>query len=634
MSKIIQIQDTHISGKNSNYRIGDYYADIMDKIKETINLAKDLKAEYIIHGGDLYHSSNVSNIMSDEFIDLVEESKIPWYIIPGNHDSKFHDWKLSKSTTLAHIFRRSKLIKLLDKLEGENYIIQGYPYYQNIEQDIKDNGLICQDKSDKWKIAITHSMLTLKPFHPSVLHIVAKEVNTNYNVIANGHYHCVSEDTECLTIDGWRNYDEIKIGDKIASFNMKTKLIEYQPTRFINEYKYNGEMYNFKHEAHGKVNMLVTPNHNMVMNKSKHLFPYIRLAYKVYGGEKLLLNVKTWNYPILYNFKNKYWPKLIGFILGDGTVRKSKKGYISIIISQKINHKHSYLRNLLRQCNLDYKLYKYKQNDMASWNINYESEKNRDFLDWFNSNVPNKLLNRLLISLPKPQLKMLFNGLINSDGHRYSNSWQTFAQKNYNTIELFEELCLRLGKKFTTTKHRSSFQPNNHLWRVNTTNRITTHLVPKNITKISYKGKVWCPTVDNGTWIAKRKGVAFITGNSSWGIKEINNTKFINIGSLGRRTKDEINIKPSVLLIDTDTKELKIIKLKSAKAGNKVFDLEKIKTLEEFDDNIDEFMASIEDAELESIDLIGKIEECGKKSNTDRLIIDDLVNRANKFKGD
>lgn len=309
MSKIIQIQDSHISGKNSKYRIGDYYSDTMDKIKETIQIARDLKAKYIIHAGDLYHSSNVSNIMSDEFIDLVEKSKIPWYIIPGNHDLIGHDWKLSKSTTLAHIFRRCPLIKILNTLEGENYYIEGYNFYHNIEKDIKDNGLVCKDKSDKWKIAITHMMLTLKPFHPSVLHIVAKDCKTNYDVVANGHYH-------------------------------------------------------------------------------------------------------------------------------------------------------------------------------------------------------------------KP-----------------------------------------------------------------------------------------------------------------WGIKEINRTKFVNIGSLTRRTKDEMDIKPSVLLIDTDTRELKIIELKTVKLSNEVFDLEKIKTLEEFDDNIDEFIASIEDAELESIDLIGKIEEIGKISNADRVIIDELVNRANKFKG-
>lgn len=29
-----------------------------------------------------------------------------------------------------------------------------------------------------------------------------------------------------------------------------------------------------------------------------------------------------------------------------------------------------------------------------------------------------------------------------------------------------------------------------------------------------WKGKVWCPTIEHGTWIAKRNGTVFVTGNS------------------------------------------------------------------------------------------------------------------------
>ncbi|KKL89048.1 hypothetical protein LCGC14_1918660, partial [marine sediment metagenome] len=83
MSKFIYLQDTHIKGKNPENRIGSYYQDVMNKIKEVISIAKKLKVDAVLHGGDLYDSELVSNVMVDEFIDLVEKSKIEWLILPG-----------------------------------------------------------------------------------------------------------------------------------------------------------------------------------------------------------------------------------------------------------------------------------------------------------------------------------------------------------------------------------------------------------------------------------------------------------------------------------------------------------------------------------------------------------------------
>jgi hypothetical protein len=35
--------------------------------------------------------------------------------------------------------------------------------------------------------------------------------------------------------------------------------------------------------------------------------------------------------------------------------------------------------------------------------------------------------------------------------------------------------------------------------------------------KEKYAGKIWCPTTKNGTWIAFRGGIPFVTGNCFWG---------------------------------------------------------------------------------------------------------------------
>lgn len=193
--KFLYIQDSHIRGKNSENRIGDYYSDVMNKIKEIINLAKELKVKAILHGGDLYDSELVSNVMVDEFIDLVEDSGIEWYILPGNHDEIGNNWELSKSSTLAHIFRRSKLINELitvsswNKKSNTTNIIQGFKYYHNVEENIKKKGLLCETVGKGFKIAIVHGLITLKKLPYQAMHVVAKDIKTDFNVVLVAHNH-------------------------------------------------------------------------------------------------------------------------------------------------------------------------------------------------------------------------------------------------------------------------------------------------------------------------------------------------------------------------------------------------------------------------------------------------------------
>lgn len=638
--KFLFLTDSHIKGKNPVSRNGDYYNEVRTKINEAIRIAGQYDCDCIIHGGDLFDSPLVSNIMVDDFVDDVEQSGIPWYIVWGNHDMIGHNKELSKASALAHIFRRSKAIKHIDVLSGYTNeedsrgpiteYIKGYDYFHNIEEDIRVNGLKAGMEKAKFKMAIVHALITPKPFHPQVLHVVAKDIETNYDLVLCGHYHCVSDDTQILTENGWKNVYNLTIKDKIATLNLNLKHIEYQNLLNIHKYNYKGKMYNFNHKKHNRLDILVTPNHNMILNKShKRLFPYSKLAYEIEDNDRLLLNVKNWKYSILHIFKNKYWAELIGFIIGDGTIRKLKNGHCSIRISQKIKNNRSYLKRLLKKCKLLYNFYIYNDEDV--WNINYSNHQNKSFLNWICKNLKNKQLNRLLISLPKKQLKKLYKGLIKSDGHYYSSNWQMFYQKNINNIELFEELCLRIGKKFVTTKRKSNFQPKNKLYHVSVSNKTNTLINKKNnIKKVSYEGLIWCPEVLNGTWIAKRNGVAFITGNSYWK-QQIGKTLFYNPGCIGRTSIDEASIIPKVLIIDTETKEINEEILTSAEPKEKVFDLERIEIAKKFENDIENFIKSLQSTKFQGLNLRGLIESIAKESKVPREIVDEVIERIGQY---
>ena len=55
------------------------------------------------------------------------------------------------------------------------------------------------------------------------------------NVPTRVGFQCLSEDTEILSRDGWVNYDKLKTGDKIATYNINSQSIEYMPLKSICE---------------------------------------------------------------------------------------------------------------------------------------------------------------------------------------------------------------------------------------------------------------------------------------------------------------------------------------------------------------------------------------------------------------
>lgn len=251
--KILYLQDSHIKGINPTNRLGDYYSDVMAKIKEIIKLSKKLKVDKVLFGGDLYDTEIASNTLIDDFVDLVEDSNIVWECIFGNHDEISHNPKLSKRTSLAHIFRRSKLINHLDMIDIENKIqIVGFDYYHGIEEDIKNNNLLYQEDLNPkaLKIAVIHAFITLKPFLPNVLHVTVKDIKTNFDALLCAHNHKgwgIKEinDTKFINIGciGRTGIDEMKVIPQVLFIDTNKKEFKTIPLKSV---KPNEEIFNIQ----------------------------------------------------------------------------------------------------------------------------------------------------------------------------------------------------------------------------------------------------------------------------------------------------------------------------------------------------------------------------------------------------
>jgi predicted phosphodiesterase len=186
MANFLILQDFHIAGKNPCNRIDDYRSSCLLKLDEIVEISK--KCDYVISAGDLWDSAVVVNSLVDDVVDRIESSKRIWYFIYGNHDILNYNIESSSSVSLTHMIRRSKWIQHLDILQDKNYYIKGYDCQFGKETELKEKGLMCNYDAD-FKIAITHQFITIKPFHPQVLHVQAKDIQNNYDLIICSHFH-------------------------------------------------------------------------------------------------------------------------------------------------------------------------------------------------------------------------------------------------------------------------------------------------------------------------------------------------------------------------------------------------------------------------------------------------------------
>jgi DNA repair exonuclease SbcCD nuclease subunit len=194
MSKFLYIQDCHCKGKNSVHRLGNYFEDWLIKFDEVLSIAKENNVSEILDGGDLFDSPIVSYSVCDAIVDRVEKSGLNYYCLFGNHSERYHSKEHSFDTTLAHILRRSTNFVYLDHPylkhgKQRGFSIKGVEYSNNIEEDIKKNGIFFDEKfNDSWKVAIVHAFVCPKEF-PYASHVVCDDIKTNADLVLVAHYH-------------------------------------------------------------------------------------------------------------------------------------------------------------------------------------------------------------------------------------------------------------------------------------------------------------------------------------------------------------------------------------------------------------------------------------------------------------
>lgn len=357
-----------------------------------------------------------------------------------------------------------------------------------------------------------------------------KVYSENYGEYLEALRQCVDDKTEALTIEGWKKYNEINVGTLILTKNPNTGILEWQPIEKVNIYPdYDGDLYSiegktFSALTNGKHRWLC--NHNTKPNSKVEFVT----TEELYNSKVVMPIHRTGEY--LGN-KNKILSDdmvfILGIILTDGHIRyyqdKSKPRYGKpwyVIITQSKEKNISIIQNVVDKIGYNYN---YKVSGKKHvWGFN------KDFADYLHNIIPNKGLNMgLLNMLTKKQIKLLLDGMVLGDGCKKGTRIITSSIEQANLIQILIVMAgyysnilvndnkgvhfsnkVKSGKIVTkNVSYLVTIGKNKHFHHMST--RGTNH-----IKKISNQNKlIWCPTVNNGTWVCRRNGKTYITGNST-----------------------------------------------------------------------------------------------------------------------
>ncbi len=386
----------------------------------------------------------------------------------------------------------------------------------------------------------------------------------NLNYTTRVGYQCLSEDTKILTPEGWKSYSEIKVGDLIYTFNIKTGKIELKPVKYVFVRHYRGKMYNLKGRSLDK---LISPGHRVVWKFSD------TEGYRYTPIEEVLqcrsqINIPT---PASTELENTDYPisdeeiKLIALFLADGTVDRFQhngRTYYRISICLPNQLHPECLKEILEtldKLSLRYSIIeREKLSDISVKEVKLDIESSKRMIEIIGI-VPNphKKPPEWLYKLSRRQAKLFIetyakiSGFIENDEDSGVESIKIVATDE-EIAEALAAVAVFAGYSVTIRKHKSGLEPEREQYTL----LLTKSKIEKvtEITEVEYDGIIWSVNTENETVIAMRNGTIFITGNTPFsnvtfglGVREYYSAPAFVGGKIVGRLGDYVNEALTVL---------------------------------------------------------------------------------------
>lgn len=331
----------------------------------------------------------------------------------------------------------------------------------------------------------------------------------NMNVPTRVGCQCVSEDTEILTPDGWKSYEDIEKGVVIKTFNLESGEIENQTVTSVFKKKYKGHMFNLKNRIQDQ---LISPNHRVVrklFNSDKYILQPIEEVMALKSPFIIPLSGKNSNKASSMSDEQIV---LMAWIISEGSIERGVKTRSCkrvTIYQSKIKNRQKY--NEIKKL-LDHFKFTYSENvtvglgnPVVGLRLNAESSK--VIHKWFGSDNSVKHIPSSILKLNEEQSRLFLETYMNGDGWKEDKIVTTDIEV-VNQLQIIATNC---GYGSTVLVRKPTIGTKD-IFVVRVIKHQETYI--KNVKKINYEGVIWCPHTKNETIIARRNGKVFVTGNT------------------------------------------------------------------------------------------------------------------------
>ena len=300
--------------------------------------------------------------------------------------------------------------------------------------------------------------------------------------------YCVPTYSEALTKEGWKNYENLLVGEEILSYNKEGDYLEWTPILDLHFFE-NAETIRLKKQS---LDLVCTPEHKWV---------YFRHGIKPQIDERKI---------------KKIWDIISDIKSGKIKISHAKKEFSSIqhwYEKYKECESLQEIKNLCRslegialvetkEMSLNGKILASAPYKNTSGTITKMSQKYQG--SWLET----------ILSMSHEQIEAFFTGAVICDGWCRAKGCFGFSQKDADHADAFELAAFLSGRRV-----RRRFDQEKNL---NVFSALNKRYIPLANTKIleNKNMDVWCPETENGTWVMRQNGHVIITGNSNaWAAK-------------------------------------------------------------------------------------------------------------------
>ena len=316
---------------------------------------------------------------------------------------------------------------------------------------------------------------------------------------------CLTPDTQILTKHGWATYNSLTLGEDVFTLDTSTRMTKWRPLNDIY----------VSTPGQRRMIMLEKRSHSS-LSTLEHRWPVFsydnslewRLSKELKSTDRIIKSAPHERYPMIRTYSDDL-VKVVAWYVTEGsrTDRRYPQGTISQ--SEKKEDNTASIRASLKA---EFGDIHERRRDwgVIMFDLPYHVMQRLDDI------APNKCpSHEFLLKLTYEQLDSFIHTCLLGDGSITGEHQGTFCQKRSDITEAFEFACALRGlpTKTIMSHNESRFgDPDIHL--VDVLKRTLATVPYETMKEVDYDGVVWCPVTDTGTWLAKRNGTVFFTGNS------------------------------------------------------------------------------------------------------------------------